>query len=199
VSAHLVPPSPVPQAALSIAELRDDVIAALIDEGYKRPDATHAVWAQTSLTFSDLFRDSLNWLRTPKTGSVPAVKTGKQKPEPSAEPRLCQRDCGRRLRSHNQSGVCTTCQRAEIRQGMVLAGAPQTTQPAPQTKPVLQNAANGRFHVLLSERQVNRFLASLELDWRAFVALLPAELKIALVNHYFLHDLDEAVSERGTA
>ena len=132
--------------------------------------------------------------------------------------RLCDQDCGRRLRRDNQNTTCIPCQSSKrtdaLKAATKAARQPAPSQPQPQPpqeapmhrspqempKPQPQpvpSASNrdGRFDVRLSEPQINRFLDGMELDWKEFVRMLPVDLKLQLVNHYFFNNLDEPRDE----
>lgn len=203
-----------PPIQLSLEELREDVISGLVDQGFKRNDSVAAANGSIGDTFDEMFRSALKQLRS--WGAQPA--RGKTVASKGKTVRLCDQDCGRRLRRDNQNTTCIPCQSSKrtdaLKAATKAARQPAPSQPQPQPpqeapmhrspqempKPQPQpvpSASNrdGRFDVRLSEPQINRFLDGMELDWKEFVRMLPVDLKLQLVNHYFFNNLDEPRDE----
>lgn len=230
-----------PLSGDDIRDLRDDVIAALVQQGYRRGDATTAANLSNANKFDPMFRESLDWLHSHRIGGSPEGKReAKGKPEapktvvaiaspaiekPAAETKTCAcakcEGCPNPVRMSSMTGVCAACQqsqhggrylaksgRPKLERGRQPDNPPEPEEapmhrspqevPKPQPTPAPPSIApnhDGRFDVRLSEPQINRFLDGMELDWKEFVRLLPVELKLQLVNHYFFNNLDEPRDE----
>jgi hypothetical protein len=153
VSRQPVPGMPPPTPA----ELREDVIEALVEDGFKRADSRDAVAASgcSSMEFSELYRESLRQLR-PLSRPVPKPARESSRPGLGVEEAQAERKCsvaaceipgGRRLRRDNRSGICTPCQhrmaaaqmiaggqitREAIAQRARIADSPESQVPSPE-------------------------------------------------------------------
>jgi hypothetical protein len=106
----LTPPPPVHD----LRGIRDDVVQALIEQGFKRADATTAGTRSDAVTFAGMFQDGLQWLQSQRsTGRVqaqpPTLARGRRT---DPMPKICngfKKKCSRELADGNKSGLCASC------------------------------------------------------------------------------------------
>lgn len=153
-------------AQLTPAEIRDDVIAALIDQGFTRHHATWAVNLKLcgGEKFEDLFRKSLDLLQN--TPTVHRGKTnGANGSDPSHTshtsdtPALCQ--CGRPAKHRGRCAVRRAAaenkKHGQAPAPVLLKKQPAPQPPAPPTDPAL-------ISLVINEDQLDRFLTGLPIE-----------------------------------
>ena len=176
--------------------VRDDVIEALMGEGFSRTQAEQTFARGTGVTFSDLFKTSLNWLTRQRSGyrSIPTSAPRKESPIPEVQPttakpnghapakRYCagyERECGQVLRDRNTSGLCARCYaRKSYHDNKGLKSKPTKTAQKPAKSAAAESPASApplasRVTLEVTEGQLDQFLVR-----------LPLEDKQRLANHY---------------
>lgn len=156
-------------------EIRDEVAAALVDQGYSPKKAKAASLAARGNCFSDLFKSGLDFIR--QSYSTPSVmlsrpierETMKFETPAADEVRFCpgyKRTCGEPLAKMNRSGLCKKCygnkqyhdrgknQRAAARNSKSSKRS-KSSSPAPKVVDV------GRYVLEVTEEQLDRFLTKL--------------------------------------
>jgi hypothetical protein len=106
-----------PQTATPSLEqfVRDDVIEALMGEGFTRSQAEAGAACGAGITFSELFRSSLNWLMGQRRNGRPMVAPKKESPvqtqtasiakpngHHAASLRICKCGCGEEVPAANR-------------------------------------------------------------------------------------------------
>jgi hypothetical protein len=174
--------------------VRDDVIEALMGEGFTRSQAESGAASGSGVTFSELFKTSLNWLMVARRNGRPIANSPVPKKEPPMQTqqtspktnghapaaiveKRCagyKKDCGKVIGS--RAALCSTCYANKKYAEKYSAAARGKTTPAPKVPKVAKRGSDrveildaappvaARVSLEVTEAQLNQFLVKLSLN-----------------------------------
>jgi hypothetical protein len=159
--------------ALSLEDIRDDVTAELIEQGYTRAQAERAVKTSQAPDFATMTREVLEFLRGAAPAAQSAPKPTATQEETAVQKRICSgydRKCTTELGPRTTTGLCYKCAaRKAYHDKQAKLG--KKVRKHPGTESVPEKPANGSIVMLeLNEEQLNHFLVRLPLEDKHILA-----------------------------
>lgn len=169
---------PAPHIPITEDEIREDVAAALVDQGYSRTVAKSASIAARGDSFFEMFKSALEFVgRARSTGRPIDINREREtmKPETAAAGRkTCrgfEKECDEPLDQLNRSGLCRRCYgRKHYHE---KHGEKSTRKPAAARRRVVQASKvidRERVALEVTESQLDRFLTKLPIADKQMLA-----------------------------
>ena len=178
-----------PIARILDREAREDVAAALVEQGFSLCQAKDASIAARGGSFTELFKSALEFVGRARANGIEQARSSRREikknmetKSSAEEPKICrgyEKECDEPLDSKNRSGLCRRCYgRMHYHK---KHGNKSTRKPAAARRARVQASKvidRERVALEVTEAQLDRFLTK-----------LPIETKQSLANHY-LNNLD---------